>query len=118
MNAETLSARACWRAIPAFRSIPWLGSPWAMLSHPGAYLLDGYRRLGPVFRFELMGMRLVALIGPEANRLIMVTQRECFSHALGYAFVRKVLGDGLLFQDGEVHRRNRTLMTPAFHQRG
>jgi retinoid hydroxylase len=60
----------------------------------------------------------VALIGPEAHRLIMVTQRERFSHALGYAFVRKVLGDGLLFQDGEVHRRNRTLMTPAFHQRG
>jgi len=122
MNAEPISARASnipeRGPIPALRSIPWLGSPWAMLSHPGAYLLDGYRRLGPIFRFDLMGMRMVALIGPEANRLIMVTQRERFSHALGYAFVRKVLGDGLLFQDGEVHRRNRTLMTPAFHQRG
>jgi cytochrome P450 len=106
------------RAIPALASLPWLGAPWAMLSHPGVYLLDGYRRLGPVFRFELMGMRMVALIGPEANRLIMATHRKRFSHALGYAFVRQVLGDGLLFQDGEVHRRNRTLMTPAFHQRG
>ena len=121
MNAEIdarASARSAPRAIPRLRAIPWLGAPWSMLSHPGAYLLDGYRRLGPVFQFELMGMRMVALIGPEANRRIMVTQREHFSHALGYAFVRKVLGDGLLFQDGEVHRRNRALMTPAFHQRG
>jgi retinoid hydroxylase len=122
MNAEPIPASAsplsARRAIPGLPALPWLGSPWSMLSHPGAYLLDGYRRLGPVFRFDLMGMRMVALIGPEANRLIMVTQRERFSHALGYAFVRTVLGDGLLFQDGEVHRRNRTLMTPAFHQRG
>ena len=124
MNAEQIpidapaAAARDLGAIPALPAIPWLGAPWRMLSHPGAYLLDGYRRLGPIFRFELMGMRMVALIGPEANRLIMVTHRERFSHALGYAFVRKVLGDGLLFQDGEVHQRNRTLMTPAFHQRG
>lgn len=121
MNAESYpeaSTSSASPVIPALPSIPWVGAPWAMLSHPGGYLLDGYRRLGPVFQFELMGMRMVALIGPEANRLIMVTQRERFSHALGYAFVRTVLGDGLLFQDGEVHRRNRTLMTPAFHQRG
>jgi cytochrome P450 len=33
---------------------------------------------------------------------------------MGYAVVRKVLGDGLLFQDGAVHARNRKLMMPAF----
>ncbi len=106
------------RTIPALPSLPWLGAPWAMLSNPGAYLLQGYRQHGPVFRIRLFGMTMVVLIGPEANRLIMATQRERFSHALGYAFVRKILGNGLLFQDGEEHRRNRTLMTPAFHQRG
>lgn len=89
-----------------------------MLSHPGAYLLDGYRRLGPVFQFRLFGFRMVALCGPDANRHLLVTARERLSHGLGYAMVREVLGDGLLFQDGEVHRRNRALMTPAFHQKG
>jgi cytochrome P450 len=88
-----------------------------MLSHPGQYLLDGYRRFGPVYRFRLMGMEMVALLGPEANRLILVSERQRFSHAEGYAFVRTVLGDGLLFQDGDVHRRNRQLMMPAFNQR-
>ncbi len=103
--------------IPALATIPWLGQPWAFLSHPGEYLLRGYRQHGPVFRTRLFGMNLVALLGPEVNRRMMVTDRHHFSHAMGYAMVRKVLGDGLLFQDGDVHARNRRLMTPAFHQR-
>jgi len=103
--------------LPTHTGLPWLGAPWAMLSHPGQYLLEGYRRLGPAFRLQLVGMDMVALLGPEANRTILVTQRQRFSHAEGYAFVRTVLGDGLLFQDGEVHRRNRQLMMPAFNQR-
>lgn len=105
-------------ALRTHAGLPWLGAPWAMLSHPGQYLLDGYRRFGPIYRFRLMGMEMVAMLGPEANRLILATERQRFSHAAGYAFVRTVLGNGLLFQDGDEHRRARQLMTPAFHQRG
>ncbi len=104
--------------IPALPSLPWLGAPQALLSHPGDYFLRAYRRHGPIFKTRLFGTDLVVLIGPEANHLIMVGARERFSHGIGYAMVRRVFGDGLLFQDGVVHRRNRTLMTPAFHQRG
>ncbi len=104
--------------IPRHRGLPWLGAPRRILSHPGRYLLEGYHALGPVFRFQLFGMEMVALIGPEANRAVMTTHRDKLSHAEGYKIVRDVLGDGLLFQDGEVHRRNRTLMMPAFHQLG
>lgn len=104
--------------LPVLPGLPWVGAPHALLAHPGAYLLRGVERFGPVFRVRLLGMTMVALIGPEANRFILVTARERFSHAMGYALVRQILGDGLLFQDGAVHRRNRTLMTPAFHQKG
>lgn len=119
-TAATLPARPtpAARAIPRHRGLPWLGAPREILSHPGRYLLEGYRRLGPVFRFQIFGMEMVALIGPDANRLVMTTHREKLSHAEGYRIVRDVLGDGLLFQDGEVHRRNRALMMPAFHQQG
>ncbi|HSP95758.1 MAG TPA: cytochrome P450 [Candidatus Dormibacteraeota bacterium] len=117
MDAQALADARTVGDIPALATIPWLGQPWAFLSHPGEYLLRGYRQHGPVFRTRLFGMSLVALLGPEANRRLMVTHRDHFSHAMGYAMVRKVLGDGLLFQDGAVHARNRTLMTPAFHQR-
>jgi cytochrome P450 len=117
MHAESESAARPISAMPALATLPWLGQPWAFLSHPGAYLLRGYQQHGPVFRTRLFGMELVALLGPEANRCLLATHREHFSHAMGYAMVRKVLGDGLLFQDGALHARNRALMTPAFHQR-
>ena len=116
-SAEAVADARAAEDIPALVTIPWLGQPWAFLSNPGAYLLRGYRQHGPVFRTRLFGMNLVALLGPEANRQLLVAQRDRFSHALGYAMVRKMLGDGLLFQDGAVHARNRALMTPAFHQR-
>ncbi len=105
-------------ALPQRAGVPWVGAPWAMLSNPGAWLWEGYRAHGPVFAFRLVGMRMVAMLGPEANRFILATARDRFSHGEGYALVRDILGDGLLFQDGDVHRRNRALMTPAFHQRG
>ena len=117
MEAHALADARPVGDIPALATIPWLGQPWAFLSHPGEYLLRGYRQHGPVFRTRLFGMNLVALLGPEANRKLLFTEREHFSHAMGYAMVRKVLGDGLLFQDGAVHARNRKLMMPAFHQR-
>ncbi len=113
-----MSAAAATRTIQRHRGLPWLGAPRRILSHPGRYLLEGYRRFGPIFRFQLFGMEMVALIGPDANRMIMTTHRGLLSHAEGYRIVRDVLGDGLLFQDGEVHRRNRALMMPAFHQQG
>lgn len=105
-------------SIPRLPALPLLGGARELLAHPGKYLLDGYRRLGPVFEVRFFHLPIIALLGPDANRMILVDRREAFSHAEGYAIVRKVLGDGLLFQDGDRHRRNRGLMTPAFHQRG
>lgn len=104
--------------LPSPAGLPLLGHVREVLAHPGRFLLDSYRRLGPIFRIRLFGMMVVPMLGAEANRLILATARERFSHAMGYAMTRKVLGDGLLFQDGDVHKRNRTLMTPAFHARG
>jgi cytochrome P450 len=106
------------RDLPGPAALPWIGSARAFLSHPGDFFLRNYRRFGPIFQTHLFGTRIVAMIGPEANRLILAEQRERFSHARGYEMVTEMLGDGLIFQDGAAHRRNRTLMTPAFHTAG
>jgi cytochrome P450 len=106
------------RDLPGPAALPWMGSPRAFLTHPGGFYLRNFHRFGPIFRTRLFGMPIVAMIGPEANRMILADRRECFSHAQGYQMVTEILGDGLLFQDGGVHRRNRTLMTPAFHGAG
>ncbi len=105
-------------ALPGPPAPPWIGNARAFFTNPGAFFLRCYREYGPIFQTRLFGTRVVVMIGPEANRTILAGQRERFSHALGYQMVTEILGDGLLFQDGAVHQRNRTLMTPAFHAAG
>jgi cytochrome P450 len=105
-------------ALPGPPALPAIGHARAFFDNPGAFFLRCYQAYGPVFQTRLFGVRVVVMIGPEANRTILAGQRECFSHALGYQMVTEILGDGLLFQDGAVHQRNRTLMTPAFHAAG
>jgi retinoid hydroxylase len=77
--------------------------------------------VGPVFKREfekpvLGGVsRFVYLVGPEANRLVLHTQREAFSHEAGWSPVLgPFFGKGLLNMDGEEWRRHRQLMNPAF----
>ncbi len=104
--------------MPHMGGIPLIGSPLKFQKNPGQYLFDGYRRHGDIFRLNLMGMKMVCMLGPDANRIIMSSNRLSFSHAQGYAFVTTLLGDGLLFQDGDIHARNRDLMMPAFNTKG
>ena len=104
--------------IPHLGGLPVIGQPLKFQANPGNYLFEGYQRHGDIFRLNLMGMKMVCMLGPDANRLIMSTKRLNFSHAQGYAFVTTLLGDGLLFQDGELHARNRDLMMPAFNTKG
>jgi cytochrome P450 len=70
---------------------------------------------GPIFQLDNTSEPLVYLIGPEANRFVLHTHREHFSHARGWT---PVLGDwfgqGLLNMDPPEHTEHRRLMNPAF----
>src|SRR5258708_6316153 len=71
---------------------------------------------GPIFalRTETEG-DFVFMVGPEANRFVMHTHREHFSHREGWT---PVIGDwsgvGLLNMDPPDHTVHRRLMNPAF----
>jgi retinoid hydroxylase len=76
--------------------------------------------LGPLFRWTVptgpaAGREIVYLIGPEANRLALHTQRHAFSHDRGWTpIVGKALGRGLLNMDDPEHARHRKIWNPAF----
>ena len=75
---------------------------------------------GPVFTLVSgSGQRadrdIVYLVGPEANRFVLFTHRELFSHELGWTPIfGDYLGSGLANMDGPEHQRDRALMNPAF----
>src|SRR5262245_50188787 len=67
---------------------------------------------GPIFRRTWgPGETLVYLVGPEANKLILNTHRECFSHDLGWTpIIGEFLGKGLLNTDDPLHAAHRKMM--------
>ena len=80
-------------------------------------LLDAYERHGPVFTLRTFHLASVWMIGPEANRFMLVTDREKFIWRDGLmGDLIPLIGDGLLTTDGEYHDRARRIMMPAFHR--
>jgi len=49
--------------------VPLLGSALSILGNPNPFLLEQYRRLGPIFRLHAVHHRFTVLAGPEANAL-------------------------------------------------
>jgi len=81
------------------------------------FLAAAYETHGSIFRIAPYGTEQLVLVGPEANRFVMTSQRLKFSHKIGWGQVFSVVdmfGDGLLTQDGAEHDRNRRMMNPAF----
>jgi len=75
---------------------------------------------GPIFGFvpeagAHAGQVVVYLVGPEANRFVLLSGRTHFSHDLGWTpVVGESFGHGLLNMDPPEHTRHRALMNPAF----
>lgn len=90
---------------------------WSFRRDPLTPLLELYERFGPVFSVRVMFGTNVFMIGPEANRFMLVTGRENFAWRSGrMGDLIPLLGDGLLTTDGEFHDASRAIIMPAFHR--
>jgi retinoid hydroxylase len=75
---------------------------------------------GPIFRWVASnepeaGETRLSMVGPEANRFVMHTHREHFSHDLGWTpLIGETFGKGLLNMDDPEHARHRKMWNPAF----
>jgi len=73
--------------------------------------------MGDIFRLSLPGFKPVVLVGPEANRFVLVTARNHFLWRPEGDPVTRLLRHGVLVQDGEEHDTLRRIMNPALHRR-
>ena len=93
---------------------------WNQADQLGTFIARLALEHGPILSFvprvgPLAGREVVYLIGPEANRLVLLTQRERFSHDQGWTpVIGDMLGHGLLNMDPPEHTRHRAMMNPAF----
>ncbi len=104
--------------VKPFEEIPEIVLPEDYQFRIGSFLAEMYRQHGPIVRARTFwGLSVVYLIGPEANRFVLYSDRQKFSHHMGWGElygIDRVFGDGLLSMDGPEHDAHRRLMNPAF----
>jgi len=74
------------------------------------------RQYGDIVYFHLGPQRIFLLNHPDLIRDVLVTHDSNFVKGRGLERAKLLLGEGLLTSEGELHRRQRRLMQPAFHR--
>src|SRR5262245_59516693 len=101
--------------LPGDDGWPILGNTFAALKNPVDHVALMHRKYGPVYRDHLFGVRSVALLGPEANELILFDREKNFSSSEGWGFLlERLFPRGLMLMDFEEHRLHRKALGVAF----
>jgi cytochrome P450 len=74
------------------------------------------QRYGDVATFKVGAQRLVLLNHPDFVEDILVTRARLFKKGRALERAKRLLGEGLLTSEGDLHRRQRRLAQPAFHK--
>jgi cytochrome P450 len=80
-------------------------------------LLDVPRRYGPIARLRVWGGLIHAHVvtDPSLAHAVLVEHADAFMKGLGLSyFMKPLLGNGLLSNEGDAHRKQRRMMAPAF----
>jgi cytochrome P450 len=88
-----------------------------IFSDPYNFAKKRYERYGAISQTAFLGKKTAVMLGAEANRYVYATNYRNFLWREGYANSIPFYGDAITLVDGDVHDRQRKLMTPAFHSR-
>ncbi len=100
---------------PGHLGLPVIGETLSFLRDPN-FARKRQQQYGSLFKSRIIGQPTVVFCGPEANEFLLSSHADCFSWQGGWPDTfKKLLGESLFLQEGEVHKRNRRLLMPAFH---
>ena len=101
--------------VPGDDGWPIVGDTFSILADPKGFVEKQAKRYGRVHRIRAFGATYVALLGPEANELVLLDHEKLFSSALGWGFVLdQVFPRGLMLFDFDEHRLHRRALSVAF----
>lgn len=79
------------------------------------FLMGLRERHGDASSFTLRGELFLALFAPAMVNDVLVAKQHDFVKGVGFARMRKVLGEGLLTNEEPIHLRHRRMMQAPFH---
>src|SRR5438093_344874 len=82
---------------------------------PLAFLMETASRYGDVAYFRAGPFDVYLLSHPDLIREVAVTHHHQVMKSQGLQEAKRILGEGLLTSEGDVHRRQRRLIQPLFH---
>jgi len=100
--------------LPGDYGLPLIGKTAPFMFKNREFLLDAHKQYGNVAKTSVLGMRLVMLMGPEANEMLFQDKNQNFSTKKGYEFVSEMFEGGILLRDFEDHRYHRKIINNAF----
>ncbi|GLV53567.1 cytochrome P450 [Dictyobacter sp. S3.2.2.5] len=75
------------------------------------------RKYGDAFYLQTGRDKVFFLAHPDDIRELLVVQHENFHKGHGVMMLDRMLGNGLITNDGDSHRRQRRLVQPTFHRK-
>ncbi|MFN2325083.1 MAG: cytochrome P450 [Gemmatimonadales bacterium] len=93
---------------------PWLGHWPAFRADTTGFLLGLARTQGDVARFRLGRRDAVLFSHPQQVRAVLIDHAADFTKGQLIRRARRLLGDGLLTSEGDLHRCQRRRIQPAF----
>lgn len=100
-------------SIPAVSGLPILGNLLAFRRDRLA-LQDRAMQVGPIARVSLVHVPFYVISCADLAHEVLVDQAASFKKSAGLQFLIPLLGEGLLTAEGDVHKRHRKLLAPAF----
>jgi cytochrome P450 len=94
--------------LPLFLFLNFLRNPIEVLIEMSKY--------GDISHFKFGGQHVYFINHPDYIRDVLVTYNSNFIKSRGLQVAKRVLGDGLLTSEGNLHNNQRQIIQPAFNQ--
>lgn len=94
--------------------LPFLGHMIEIFRGGPDYILQMYRKNGPVFYSEMPGLNAIGALGPDATQEVFSNRNKDFSTVAWQTVIGPFFKRGLLLMDGDEHMFHRRIMQEAF----
>src|SRR5665647_2009621 len=101
------------QSVPAVPGWPVLGNLLAFRRDRLA-LHDEAAQIGPIVRFKILHIPVYTITDADLAHEVLVEEASAFKKSAGLGFLMPLLGEGLLTAEGDVHKKHRKLLAPAF----